>query len=133
MINVIERLRDGSVRDPDRIGSFILGTARWMSHDARRRERRTAEVMERAVHEIDVVIEPPEPVDADRLTEALGTLSERERAVVILSFHEGRSAREIGEAFGLTPGHVRVVRHRALGRLGEILGVSQLDQRTEGT
>ncbi|MGB8331669.1 MAG: sigma-70 family RNA polymerase sigma factor [Polyangiales bacterium] len=126
MITVIERLRAGSVREPDRIGSFILGTARWMARDAGRRERREAEVARAAALEGDHVVGPSETLDVDRLTEALAVLSERERAVVLLTFQEGRSAQEIGQAFGLKPGHVRVIRHRAINRLGELMHVQEL-------
>lgn len=133
MVTVIERLRVGGVREPDRIGSFILGTARWMSRDACRRERRTTEVARAAAQHLDLAVPPIEPLDTERLADALGSLSERERAVVLLTFREDQSAREIGEAFGLKTGHVRVIRHRALARLGELLGVTELEQKEEAT
>jgi RNA polymerase sigma-70 factor (ECF subfamily) len=133
MATVIERLRAGRLREPDRVGSFILGTARWMAHDTRRRERRAAEIASLASREHRGVIEPAEPLAVDRLVEALGALSERERAVVILSFRDDRSAQEIGEAFGLRPSHVRVIRHRAIARLATLMGVDELADETEGS
>jgi DNA-directed RNA polymerase specialized sigma24 family protein len=36
-----------------------------------------------------------------------------------MSFMEDRSGDDIGQRLGLTPGNVRVVRHRALGKLLE--------------
>lgn len=131
MATVIERLRAGRVREPDRVGSFVLGTARWMAHDTRRRERRAAEIASCASREHRGVIEPGEPLAVDRLAEALGALPERERAVVILSFRDDRSAQEIGEAFGLRPGHVRVIRHRAIARLATLMGVDELADQAE--
>ena len=77
------------------------------------------------------MIEPAEPLAVDRLAEALGALPERERAVVILSFRDDRSAQEIGEAFGLRPGHVRVIRHRAIARLATLMGVDELADQAE--
>jgi len=133
MATVIERLREGRVREPDHVGSFILGTARWMAHDTRRRERRAAEIASVVSREHYGAIEPAEPLAVDRLVEALEALPERERAVVILSFRDDRSAREIGEAFGLRSNHVRVIRHRAITRLAMLMGVDEIADETEGS
>jgi RNA polymerase sigma-70 factor (ECF subfamily) len=131
MTVVIERLRAGEIREPDRVGSFILGTARWMAHDIRRRERRAAEVASAASREVSLFVEAVEPREVERLSEALEELSERERAIVVLSFRDERSAQEIGEAFGLRAGHVRVIRHRAIARLATLMGVGELEDETE--
>lgn len=117
MATTIARLRAGEVREPEHIGSFILSTARWMAHDVHRRERRAREVAEAAASETDVIAPPPELLDSERLAEALATLSERERAVVVLTFVDDLSAPQIGETLGVEPGHVRVMRHRAIARL----------------
>lgn len=128
MTTVLERLRSGDVREPDRIGSFILGTARWTVRDVRRRERRASEVAEAAALEQrhEAVAGGP-PVDVERLVESLAALPERERAVLVLTFQEDRSAQEIADVFGLRPGHVRVIRHRALARLASLMGVEELE------
>jgi RNA polymerase sigma-70 factor (ECF subfamily) len=127
MATVIERLRDGRVREPDRIGSFILGTARMMARDTRRRERRAAEVAEAAALEQRRAELPSPSVDSERLARALAELPERERAVVVLTFQQDRSAREIAQTFDLQPGHVRVIRHRAIARLAALMGVGEVD------
>jgi len=131
MTAVIERLRTGEVRQPDRIGSFILGTARWMAHDTRRRERRAAEVASATAREQSSFVEPVEPREVERLAGALDGISERERAIVVLSFRDERSAQEIGDALGLRAGHVRVIRHRAIARLAALMGVRELEDETE--
>jgi RNA polymerase sigma-70 factor (ECF subfamily) len=67
------------------------------------------------------LLPPPaadEPVlDLERLTRCLASLAERERSVVMMSFYEERDAQGIATDLGMTPANVRVVRHRALGRL----------------
>jgi RNA polymerase sigma-70 factor (ECF subfamily) len=68
-----------------------------------------------------VLAEPEPPLDLDRLTRCLQGLSERERSVVVLSFYADRPSAEIATEVGLTPANVRVVRHRALGRLRQCL------------
>src|SRR5262245_37145341 len=40
LLLTIERLREGEVRRPEEIGSFILGTSRMMAHSERRVARR---------------------------------------------------------------------------------------------
>jgi len=56
-------------------------------------------------------------VDRVRLEGCLLGLDARERAIVLATFVDDRDANEIGGALKLTPGNVRVIRHRALARL----------------
>jgi RNA polymerase sigma-70 factor (ECF subfamily) len=46
--------------------------------------------------------------------ELMETLDERPREVLRLSYFEGWSAEEVAQRLDLTPGNVRVIRHRAL-------------------
>jgi RNA polymerase sigma-70 factor (ECF subfamily) len=66
----------------------------------------------------------PEPLalDADKLTACLQGLAERERTVVVLTFFADKAADEVARELGLTPGNVRVIRHRAIARLRECMG-----------
>jgi len=56
-------------------------------------------------------------LDLDRLEACLGQLPERERLVMLLTFYAERSARQVGDELTITEGNVRVIRHRAIGRL----------------
>jgi RNA polymerase sigma-70 factor (ECF subfamily) len=125
MALVIARLRQGKVREPERIGSFVLGTARTMSHDVRRGQRRRAERERQAAAEAVTQVGPVEPLPAERMAACLAELSERERSVVVMSMCAGHSAPEIGEALGMSAGNVRVVRHRALSRLRACMGLEE--------
>jgi len=118
MLLTIEKLRNGSVRDADRIASFILGVSRTIANDVKRRERRREKLR-------DVFIDPrvfaPPAADAvldlDRLEACLARLAERERMVVLLTFYAERTASDVGRELGVTEGNVRVIRHRAVDRL----------------
>lgn len=121
---VIQRLRAGDVENPDALGSFVLGTARLCAHDDRRRASRRAELATRLTDELDPTVAPREPMRDEDLEGCLAALSERERAVAVLSFHHDQDAAEIGAALGLSPGNVRVIRHRALARLARCMGAS---------
>ena len=46
-------------------------------------------------------------------------LAERERLVVLLTYYADRDAPRIAEDLNLSPGAVRVIRHRAIARLRE--------------
>ena len=73
------------------------------------------------------VFEAREPIllDPDRLAGCLEALSERERSVVVMSFFDDKPADEVGAGLGLTGGNVRVIRHRALGRLRDCMGADE--------
>ena len=117
LLLTIEKLRDGMVHDVDQIGSFILGVSRTMTIDLKRRERRRERLRETFAAE--PVLEPHAgaTLDVDRLQACLAGLSERERIVVLLTFYAERSARQVGDELRMTEGNVRVIRHRAIGKL----------------
>jgi len=118
LLRVLEKLRAGAVRSPERIASFILGTARMVSHEIRRGSSR-AEPMTEEPMVAPVVTE--RALDRAALSAAMEELAERERAVLVATFFEGLSSKEIGAALSMSEGNVRVVRHRALGRLRNLL------------
>ena len=114
LMMTLERLRAGKLRDPERLASFVLGTCRMVVMDLRRGTARRGALLE-AYGNVEEALEDAEPraFERDKLVACLEALSERERAVVITSFFEEESR----GALGLSPGNVRVIRHRALGKL----------------
>ena len=53
----------------------------------------------------------------------LRTLAARDRLVLMLTFYADREAPRIAEDLGVSPGAVRVIRHRAMARLRDcVLG-----------
>jgi RNA polymerase sigma-70 factor (ECF subfamily) len=69
-------------------------------------------------------VEVPESpaLDGEKLAACLQALAERERTVVVLTFFADKSGDEVGKELGLSAGNVRVIRHRALGRLRVCMG-----------
>jgi RNA polymerase sigma-70 factor (ECF subfamily) len=126
LLMTIERLRAGEVREPERIASFVLGACRMTVLDMRRGARRRAALLE-AWGGAPEAFDAPEPLafHPARLTECLGALSERERAVVVLSFFADRQADEVGAELAISGGNVRVIRHRALAKLRTCMGVEE--------
>jgi RNA polymerase sigma-70 factor (ECF subfamily) len=111
----LTKLRAGQVRSPERIDSFILGTARLVTRELARPRAQPAELDLELPCPLSET--RPDVLEVQRLGECLKGLSERERTVVSLSFFQEQSADEVGLALGMESGNVRVARHRALSRL----------------
>jgi len=117
LLTTLDRLRSGGIREPERIASFVLGTSRAMVIDLLRGERRRRDLAERFLPKSAFTEPPREPLELDRLAECLDRLNERARAVVTMTFYAERDSAEIAEELTLSPGNVRVTRHRALMQL----------------
>jgi RNA polymerase sigma-70 factor (ECF subfamily) len=123
LLLTILRLRDGGVRRPEEIGSFILGTSRMLTQGTHRVTRRREAL---AARYLDAAVAPPPSttdLDAPRVAACLRALAERERLVVLLTYYAERDAPRIAMELGVSPGAVRVIRHRAMARLRDcVLG-----------
>ena len=60
-------------------------------------------------------------VDGQIVWQALGALSERQRAVVVLRYYADLSEVEIADTLGIAPGTVKSHAHAALAALGATL------------
>jgi RNA polymerase sigma-70 factor (ECF subfamily) len=118
LLAVVEALRVGRVLETDQLDAYVFGTCRHAVSDLRRGESRRRRIAERAAAELPSDYEPAwARVDRARLETCLRGLVPRDRAIVLATFVEDRDAEEIGIAFDLSAGNVRVIRHRALARL----------------
>jgi RNA polymerase sigma-70 factor (ECF subfamily) len=122
LLIVLEALRLGRVREPERLASFVLGTCRMVVLNLRRGVNRRMELLEMFGRNLPAVSPASEPeLDRERLTCCVQALSERERSVVVMSFYDEQSAAEVSASLGISQANVRVIRHRALGRLRECM------------
>jgi len=117
MLMLIERLRTGALREPDKLASFVFGICRMVVLDLRRGQARRDRLLETYG---DVLLptetSAPNP-DSGRLTHCLELLPERERSVLMLTFYDDMPADELAQELNLSPANVRVIRHRSLERL----------------
>jgi len=125
LLLTIERLRAGEVRNPDEIGSFILGASRMLAgstaRKARRRESLTAQF-----HAPAPYAEPDAATtDIAAVERCLHALAERDRRVLVLTFYAEKTSPEIATELGVTGTVVRVARHRALERLRDCVGLRE--------
>lgn len=96
-----------------------LGRSHFRRLGAERRANARAQAGER----------PPVPDhdDAMAVRAALAALPTRQREVVILRYFLGLSAAEAGRVLGISSGAVRVVTHRAVAALRDVLDLAQQD------
>src|SRR4051812_38579340 len=118
---VLAKLRAGEVEAPDRIDSFVLGTARFVTRELSRAGKRDAPMDEDLPCPLDET--RADPLAAQSLSGCLEALAARDRAVVTLTFFHDQSAAEIGDALGMQAGHVRISRFRAIARLRACMGL----------
>jgi RNA polymerase sigma-70 factor, ECF subfamily len=119
---VLDRARRGELRDEGKLSSFVLGCARMTIKNIRRGARRREAVLAGLTPILALTAPAPDDApDHAPLERCLEALPERERTIVVLAFYAERSSQETGEELGLTPGNVRVIRHRALTCLQKCL------------
>ena len=124
LLITLECLRAGRLREPEKLFSFVLGTCRMVVTDLRRGTERRQKLLEQYSREsVTATAVPPPDLDRDRLARCLERLPERERSVVVLSFYDERTSEDVAAFLGLSTVNVRVIRHRALGRLRECMSV----------
>jgi RNA polymerase sigma-70 factor (ECF subfamily) len=130
LLVTIERLRGGEVRNPDEVGSFILGTSRMLAGAMARKTRRR-EALIALFHTPDRCVEPSDAAsgDLETMERCLHGLAERDRRVLLLTFYAERTSAEIAAELGVTGPAVRVARHRALGRLRDCVNGPEANTR----
>ena len=118
MMMTIEKLRAGALRDTRQVVSFVFGTCRMVVLDLRRGRLRRERLLEQFADDVPIADAAVAPrLDHERVADCLERLPERERSVLLLTFHEERGASEVAQALGLSAGNVRVIRHRGIARL----------------
>ncbi len=122
LLLTLKSLRAGRLREPERLVSFVLGTCRLVVLDLRRGAERRQRLLERFGGDLSGPGTPRAPeLETERLADCLRRLSERDRSVVVMTFYAERQTVEVAAELGLSPGNVRVIRHRALERLRECM------------
>lgn len=126
LLVVLERLRRGALREPERLASFVLATCRQAVHDRRRGAARREALLVRFGDDLAPAGSALPALDVDRLDRCMERLPPRERAVLQLTFYAERSGEEIARELDITVGNVRVVRHRAVAHLRACMGAGEV-------
>jgi RNA polymerase sigma-70 factor (ECF subfamily) len=120
LLVVIEARRAGRIEDPAR---FAFGCCKNLVRDLRRGEARRGRLLAEVEPVLAAAVAEARPAELepvigiDRLDGCLGKLPPRDRLVVVATFYAEQSGDEIAAELALSPGNVRVIRHRALEKL----------------
>jgi RNA polymerase sigma-70 factor (ECF subfamily) len=126
LIITLEKLRAGGLRDAERLGAFVLGTARQCIVDWRRNKTRRDRILGTFPIDLPSLIEEgPELLDTDRLRACLHGLPQREHTVLLMTFYDDHSAEAVGAELGLSAANVRVIRHRGIQRLRDCMNLDR--------
>jgi len=117
LLAVLQAAREGKVRAPEQLVRFVLGTCRNAVLRVREIDRRAEPATDEVLVAAAGTEAPRDPVNAAVLLRCLGSLGDRARRVLELSFHEELESDEVATRLALTRGNVRVIRHRALAAL----------------
>lgn len=124
LLTALAAMRQGAIENPARLGSFVLGTCRHLVWDenraAARRRRLEGEAAAGGGGEA-VGVPTVRELDLRALERCTLGLTPRERSVILLTYCEEWEVERIAAALGTTAGNVRVIRHRALGRLARCI------------
>jgi RNA polymerase sigma-70 factor (sigma-E family) len=108
--------RLGHLRDPAAFGPYLRKTIVNMSRSyfrRRRLEREHAEAIGPAIHHDDTST----AIDREAMWSALGRLTQRQRAAVVLRFYEDLSETQVAEILQCRPGTVKSLVSRGLETL----------------
>jgi RNA polymerase sigma factor (sigma-70 family) len=125
ILAVLEALRRGRVREPDRLPAFVLGIVRNLINNHCRKQSRNREL------QIDQLREPAgaEPREVGlgeerraQVRRALKHLNPLDRRILLLTLVDGMPPRVIAPIVGLTPELVRTRKSRAVKAVGDAVG-----------
>lgn len=120
LLAVLQAARAGRVAEPEHADRFMLGTCRHLASRVRVTEARSAGADALKAIQSSVPWDSVR-VDAGALVRCMGTLDERSRQIVALTFHDECETEEIASRLAMTSGNVRVTRHRAVAALRRCL------------
>jgi RNA polymerase sigma factor (sigma-70 family) len=106
-----------SLRDPDRLKSWLVAVAANEARKIVRRENRRGIMELRVTPDPAPRADPASAIDHVDLANALGHLKPEDRALVALRYAADLDSSELGPALGMTPSGVRTRLSRLLDRL----------------
>jgi len=126
---VVDALRGGRVENLEALPSFVFQTARHIClqhHRSGGREARALAGLERAAYDVPAVPDALAALVGEEqrrvVRQALDELDESDRGLLRMLYYEQLETTEAAERLGITPGALRVRKHRALLRLSRQLG-----------
>jgi RNA polymerase sigma-70 factor (ECF subfamily) len=122
MVHVLNALRRGQLREPERVGAFVYGTARNVvnNHFRTSRPERSVELS------AELASDMPDPADQFETRQrqvlvrrALADLERRDSRILLMTLVDGLKPGDIADRLGLTSEVVRARKSRALKKMVE--------------
>lgn len=117
LLVVVKALRDGSVREPEKLPAFVLGVARNLVNNYARAQLRQpdpAPLEPEVASAINLPQEIEEKETSALARAALEGLKPIDRKILLLTLDEGMTPREIAPLLGLSAENVRTRKARAI-------------------
>jgi len=132
MINVLIALRQGQLREPERLAAFVYGTARNVVNNylrTGRHERSEPLPPDLAAATADPADEFETGQRQDLVRRALARLNRADRGILLLTLVDGLKPGEIAYRLGLTAEVVRARKSRALKKMVD--RINELSRRRD--
>jgi RNA polymerase sigma-70 factor, ECF subfamily len=125
LLAIISALRQGRLREPEKLPAFVVGTGRNLINSHVRILARHPEPVTLGVDEAAIPDPDPDAGESflekeerkDVVLDALRGLKAVDRGILYLTLARGLNPREIAVEMGLKPATIRLRKTRALGRL----------------
>jgi RNA polymerase sigma-70 factor (ECF subfamily) len=122
-LRVIQSLREGKLRKPGSLASFIVGIALNVIRE-HKRQRTAAEPLSESQDEIPDTYSPETAIvnreEARLILATAAQLKDRDRAFLRMYYYEELPKPEIARALGIKEDRLRLIKSRALKRFQEI-------------
>jgi len=125
LLAVLSALRQGRLREPEKLPAFVVGTGRNLINNYLRRRAQRPEPLTLGFEEEDIPSPDPDAGESslekeERTDVVLGALQELkpvDRGILFLTLARGMNPRDIAVEMGLKPETIRLHKTRALSRL----------------
>jgi RNA polymerase sigma-70 factor (ECF subfamily) len=126
LVVALEKLRCGAVRDPERIGSFMLGVARMTARTMNRTRSKETDLAVADEPTVAANALAVDPLARDLVVRCLEALAEKHRSVIVLTYFAEQPTAAIASSLGMSANNVRVTRHRGIAQLRTCLGFGDI-------
>lgn len=124
-LRVLQAIRANTLRSPEAIASFILGTTRNVLHELYSRRKQAGTTKEPEPEDLSIPSHEGQFLDLEvqqAVERTIIRLRPRDRDLLRMHFYEELPTAEIARRSGIAPERVRLVKSRALKRFREFYG-----------
>jgi RNA polymerase sigma factor (sigma-70 family) len=124
-LRVLQAIRGNSLRSPEALASFVLGTTRNVLHELFQRRKLAGKTKEPEAADLSTPSHEEQFLDSEvqhAIERTIVRLKPRERDFLRMHFYEELPTQEIARRAGIAPERVRLVKSRALKHFREFYG-----------